>query len=283
MRKIIKQVDPILLIGITISILISVILVFVGQDEVNSLLVGLVLTTITLIIDGFTRIKEVERNTIQALGLEESLTKYPFLFSTLFQIAKDYESVRNLEFDFFKHGADDVLLDCRNTIHSLAEQRIEVGLENNLAYGRQGIHDAQKSLKAVAYAEPSFWKTKYADFYLESNAQAVARGVKFTRIWLYDVKTLTEYQEILQRQVDVGIRVLIAYPDRVPDHILDDILLVDDKVLARLVLDANGKAKSQIVTIDPIEIEKAMQKFTLLERYSQTYSEFLDYMNKNKE
>ena len=64
-----RFLDPILVIGTAVSIGVSVILVLLGQDQISSLLIGLVATAITLLIDIIARLDQAEEN----------LAKYPDL------------------------------------------------------------------------------------------------------------------------------------------------------------------------------------------------------------
>lgn len=60
-----RFLDPIVVIGVVISIALAIILVLMGQDQAISLLVGLSITTITLLIDNISRLKESEAAIIQ--------------------------------------------------------------------------------------------------------------------------------------------------------------------------------------------------------------------------
>ncbi|MCP4366853.1 MAG: hypothetical protein GY797_01880 [Deltaproteobacteria bacterium] len=274
MRSKLEFLDPIIVIGVIISVALAVILVLIGQDGATSLLIGLVLTTITLLIDVISRVKETESNIIQASTLETMLTRNPFLLSAVSQIAKDYGVVKKSGFDFFTETAENSLLECRDMLHSLGEGRMIEDIDRTkLTYGSRMISDAQKSVKVVTYANLSFWRTKYGQHILKENIEAVKRGVDFTRIWLQDYNTLVEYQDILKIQRESGLRVLVAFPEDLPSTLLEDYRIMDDKVLVKLELMAEGHAKSQHISIDPTEVNRAAKKFELLLKYAYSFDD----------
>jgi uncharacterized membrane protein len=61
-----RFLDPIVVIGTIVSIALAVILVLIGQDEVLSLLVGLVIACMTLLIDIIARLKGSEEKIINS-------------------------------------------------------------------------------------------------------------------------------------------------------------------------------------------------------------------------
>jgi hypothetical protein len=61
-----RFLDPIVVIGTIVSIALAVILVLIGQDEVISLLVGLVIACMTLLIDIIARLKGSEEKIINS-------------------------------------------------------------------------------------------------------------------------------------------------------------------------------------------------------------------------
>ncbi len=272
MQSKLRFLDPIIVIGIIISVALAIILVLIGQDEAISLLIGLVLTAITLLVDIIARIKESEKNIIQASTLETLLVKNPSLLSIVSQIAHDYEAIRKLQFDLFLQRADDALFECRDVVHGLAEERMIVDTRSKFTYGRKGINKAQKSVRAVAYANPSFWKTKYAKDYLETNKKAVERGVEFIRVWVQNRETLMEYKDVMEAQRAVGIKVLFATPDELPRRLLEDYMIVDDQVLVKLELMLDGHSKNENISINQIEVGRAISDFDLLLRHAHNFS-----------
>lgn len=61
-----KFLDPIIVVGVVISIAVAIILILLKQDQAISLLIGLVITIITLIVDLIARVKESEKRVIEA-------------------------------------------------------------------------------------------------------------------------------------------------------------------------------------------------------------------------
>lgn len=59
-NKIIKWLDPILVMGLLISITISVVMVLIGQDKLSGLQIGLLVAILTFLIDNVARIQKSE-------------------------------------------------------------------------------------------------------------------------------------------------------------------------------------------------------------------------------
>lgn len=57
----IKSLDPLIAIGLVTSIALAIILFLIGQDEIQSLLVGLIGIVITLSIDLIAKLRETEK------------------------------------------------------------------------------------------------------------------------------------------------------------------------------------------------------------------------------
>ena len=274
--------DPIITIGIIVSIAMAIILVLVGQDSVISILIGLVITTITLIIDVIARLKESEKNILQSSVLGISLANDPGLLFSLQQIVKDYLAVKNHRYKVFSLGATHALEECHNVMHGLVEGHMTVSPLSYFSFGRSGIDQTIDTMKTVQYANPSYWRTKYGEKYFQSNLEAIKRGVKITRIWLQNQGSLDNYRDVIEAQEAAGIRVLVALLDEVPLELHGDYLIADDEMLVKLDLSLDGNSKAESIYIDPIEVQRAINSFDLLLRYVYAPREFFAEKDQNK-
>jgi len=274
MRSKFRFLDPIIAIGISVSVGTAVILVLIGQDSAISLLSGLVITAITLMIDVIARLRESEERILKTSVLGASIVRDPWLLSTIQQIVDDYLAVKDHRFGTFARGAIQALTDCRDVLHGLVEGHMTVGALSQFTFGRSGINEVRNTMKAVQYANPGYWRTKYGERYFQSNVEAIKRGVKITRIWLQDRETLNNYRDIIEAQEKAGIRVLIALLDEVPRGLHEDYLIADDEVLVKLELTLDGHSKAERISVDPIEVQRALANFDLLLRYVSDPSEF---------
>jgi hypothetical protein len=119
MIRIAKFLDPLLVIGILVSVFSALTLVFLGQDEVSSLIVGLLITSITLAIDFIGRLKETENKILQATALGTLLNEQHELHQTIAEIVKAYLSAQKSSFDLFQRRSRDALLECKDILRGI--------------------------------------------------------------------------------------------------------------------------------------------------------------------
>src|SRR5687767_13654167 len=88
-----RFLDGILVVGILSSVGLSVLLVLLGLDEGQGLIIGLIGTVLSLIIDLFARLREAETHILGSLTLSRELTNDKWLARIVGQISTDYQRV----------------------------------------------------------------------------------------------------------------------------------------------------------------------------------------------
>jgi hypothetical protein len=259
--------DPIIVIGAVISIALAIILVLIGQDQAISLLIGLVVTMITLLIDIIARIKESETKIIQLSKFGNALANDSWLFDVLRQIVTDYQIIRARNYETFVRRMKAGLFECRDLLHSLSEDYLVTDILSGYNSGLSGSDAAKKDLKAVQYALPAYWRTPFGEKYMQSNIEAVRRGVKVTRIWIQNKEILADYHDIIEAQKSAGIQTLIAETNDIPTELLEDYSITDSQLYIKMELTLDGRARQERISIDPIVVERAESNFKLLLRY----------------
>lgn len=273
-----RFINPIIAIGVIISLALSVILVLLGQDKAISVLIALAVTIVTLLIDIIARLKESEGKIVQVFAFGNALVKDPWLFGILQQIVNDYQVVKKNDFDIFIRRMESSLIDCRDTVHDLSEGDLATDILSEFSFGISGIKSTQVSIKAVQYANPSYWRTRFGEKYRQLNEEAVKRGVEVTRIWLQNRNTLIEIRDLITAQETIGIKTFVAEADDVPRELLNDFLVMDSRMLVSLEMTREGHAKQERISIDPIDIHRAENNFDLLLRYVRTLSEYYEQL-----
>lgn len=274
MRMSLRYLDPIIVIGLIISIALSTVLVVSGQDSVTSMLIGLVVATLSLLVDVIARLHQSEEKLLASSILGSAVVNDPFLMSSVSKIIDDYNSVKNHEARTFQSVAKNSLTECRDKLHSLVEGYILVDVMSPFTFGRCGVNDVKSSLKLVQYATPSYWRTKLGEKYFQANIDAIQRGATVTRIWLQDEKTLTEFRDVIELQEKSGIKSWIVVSTGLPNELLEDFDIADDKLVAKLEITLEGHAKFERISVNPLEVQKARNNFDLLLRYACTPDEF---------
>lgn len=268
MKRKYRFLDPIIATGIIFSVAVAMIMVIIGQDSALSLLCGLITTTITLMIDVIARLEESETNILKSSALGTSVSSDPSLLSSIRQIVDDYLAVKSHRYKVFSQEATQTLENCRNVLHGLIEGHMTVNPFSQFTFGRSGIDEIRDSMVTVQYATPSYWRTRHGEKYWQSNLAAMKRGVKITRIWLQNQEVLYNYRDIMELQENAGIQVLVALLDDVPHELHEDYLIADRDMLVKQELTLDGLAKAEITTVDPVEVQRALNNYDLLLRYT---------------
>jgi len=147
-----KRMTPVLLIGVAFSALLSVVLVVLGIDTSNSAIIGLIGTTISLLLDLMLRASKMEQNLIDAGGLSREMVKDPQLFSALSSMAGDYHKVvEGAPYKLFAGRAKDVLSECQDNLHNLVEGYMILPPLSQFSFGLKGLSELRRSVKATSY------------------------------------------------------------------------------------------------------------------------------------
>jgi hypothetical protein len=258
--------NPMLLVGVAFSILLSVILVVIGVDTANSAIIGLVGTTISLLLDLMVRANKMEQNLIKAAGLSREMVGDPQLFAALSSIASDYHRVvGGAPFKLFAERAKDVLSECQDDLHNLVEGYMLLPPLSQFSFGLKGLVELQQTVRATSYVDAEgFWNSVEGDRYFQANVNLVNRGVQITRVFIGDRITLTRFKSIILRHRRAGMRILVALAEEMPRELCEDYLIGDDSVLVQLLLTREGIARAEKISIDPQEIRRAINNFERL-------------------
>jgi len=263
-----KILDTFQIIGFIFSTSVSIVLIFAGQDTVQSVILGLILATLTQLFDLQLRQSSSEDKILRANKLSRALYQDNWLLKFIEEIVDNYLAVKSGWYALFKRRADDVVVECHNTLHSLAEGYMNVGKGSGFAFGAHEIRNVEKCLKSSSVANMAYWRTPIAVKHFQETSQAIKRGVTITRIFILDSVEVNEYMDILEQWQKIGADVYIAAANELPVELNEDYLIADDCVYARLELTGDGRVRGQRISIDKTEIEHMIEKFNILRRHS---------------
>lgn len=272
-RKSILQLDPFLTAGIIVSIALALILVLLGQDEVNSLIAGLLTTIITILIDLVARLKDTEHKVLEASKLGDILSENKELYSLLNQIAISYLSIKNKGFGLFVQRSYDALLECKETLLGLENGYLTVSPGEKYSYGRKGVDSARKTVKAVAYEDIESWRTEHMKNVVKANAEAVKRGVEIHRVFIVSNENPEQSKDVFQSHKDAGVKVFVVSPDELPStQLLESYLIVDDQVVVYFFYTRDGKKfTGERISTETLEVETAVGKFDIILRRAKPF------------
>lgn len=285
-----RSLDPILVTGLIIAVGLAIVLVLIGQDKAISLLISLVVTIITLLIDLVARLKDAEqgiKRTIVSFGgqLEEDKTLFTFLrkvvhdYQDVRQKSRSYPTKRQINFEVFLEAMTQYLKDCQEAIHQLSEGDLEVDKFSSLGFRRFGIRKVQETMDLVQHEDPAYWETVFGKNYFEKNKEAVSRGVRIRRIWLLDHRTLARYKELITEHaaiIDTYIAIAdVTDPGRsVPLDLWEDFGVIDGVMLVKPIPISNDETIKELISFDENTVEKARAKFELIFQYSKAFKHY---------
>ncbi len=150
-KQLTRWLDPILLIGLFISISIGVGMVLSGNDSLSGLTVGILSTIITLLIDVVARIQKAEDAFTTAAGLSKILSDKT-LGQSLQDIANSHETIKKYSFPHYDKIAKDVIDECQSKLREIASGSVVVEARTPQAYGMLGFQQARKDIKVIVHS-----------------------------------------------------------------------------------------------------------------------------------
>lgn len=257
-------VDPIIIIGLVVSLGISSYMLITGQDKVSGLIVGLLSTILTFLIDIIARINKSERTLLESNKLTKLFEKSP-ISGNLRDIADDFAKVNEYNFDHFQKLANNKIVECKSYIRELASGSIQA-LSNSLEEysGHKAFANAQLCVNAVDFGQKRFWESEAGRNYLKSNKEAIDRGVRVKRIFAISRKEIEEHSSVLKAQIAAGVVCKIVSPNRVEK----EYMVIDDKVGVEIFFDQSRNYVSERIIVDPSLVADARERFDLIESFS---------------
>ena len=267
-----KNIDKFQIIGFVLSAAISFILIMRGQDTIASVTLGLVLATITQLFDLQMRNSESEEKLLQANLLNRQLFDDEELLTKIKQIVNDYYTVNNGWFDHFKEIARDSINSCQYDLHTLANGYIGLKPYSPFAYGSRGFRNAKVCAYTVALGKMQYWRSGLATKYIQTNKEAIQRGVKVVRVFIQHEEVLADYRDIMETMQQIGVELYTVSPDTIPPELKRDMNILDEQILVQLELTEDGSIREDIITIDPIKVRQAINDFDKLKGFATKYN-----------
>lgn len=263
-----EWLDPILLIGLFISISIAAFLVWIGNDQLSGFIVGLLSTIITLLVDIVSRLQKAEKNFIDAAGLENILSN-PRAINSIREQADLYGKIYSFKFQHYNRITEIITTEFQMRLAELASGEVAVPTKTDLEYsGKIGMNEVQREVKVIHIGNMDFWRRSFSKIILNSNKQAIDRHVCITRIFAISLDEVQTYNDLLQQQSLLGIRVLIIDPKRVAKEftVFDDRIVVEYDVV-------EGDYRQERIILDPAKVKRKIQEFDFLVGYAQPLSD----------
>ena len=264
------------LIGLACSVLLSVLLIIVGIDKPGSILIGLATTIIAILLDVLRQLRESEKKLLSASGLSQDLLRNRELFAAVSSMTTDYLRVLSAghRYSVFPDRARRTLSGCKDTLHNLVEGHMTVPPLSEYSFGLKNLNEVTERVKATSYVDAErFWNSVAGEEYFKANVALAKRGVPITRIFIGDRDTLSRFTMIMLRHRNAGMKVLVAPTEELSPDMCEDYLIADDRLVVYLELTLDGMPRSERITINDQEVDRAIAKFDRLSRASHVYEE----------
>jgi hypothetical protein len=248
--------------------LLSVVLLFFKRDPIGSVILGLGVAILFQLYDMQRRQSASEERILQATALSQALYRDEWLSNHIRQIVDDYLLVKNGWFELFSMRANDAIVECRDTLTEMVEGHIIAPAQSSYTFSREAFEKAKKFVNVTSVGDITFWRNSFSERYLEQNAFAVHHGVPVTRIFIQPLAKLKEGLDVLEKHRKVGIDVYVVQPENLPPELIDDFLIMDNRVVIRVEFASDGRARAEKISIDKLEVERAVKKFETLIRHA---------------
>lgn len=266
-RRLATWLDPILVTGIAVSIVVALTMVLLGNDTVSSLIVGLLVSIVTILLDIIARIERVNDSIFQSADLSHLLSS-PYLKDRIRAIAEYFARIRQYHFDHYDWLATVYIEQCESRLRDLANGSIEVTAKGSEEYGFSAVEKAKHSLKATHLGSMAYWETQTGRRFLDANAQAIRRGIKITRVFAFSEAEVGKCEGLLAEQAAAGINVWVVGESKVSS----EYMIVDDTVLLEWRTSTTGDYLSERITVDSGTVRWRMADFQHLLSIAQRLS-----------
>ncbi|MFI7430613.1 hypothetical protein ACIBPB_26815 [Micromonospora sp. NPDC049836] len=260
--RLVAHTDPVALIGITLSIFLSVTLDLTNAATgVESLLAGLMGITISLLVDSLAR---AERR----FHLRTLLDGPPWLVRTTPLVAGAVRDAAE------QHAGTRVAAEARRRYEEFRLTAEQLAAGRIIRPGDDGedlvgaTRDCTGQLVALTNVMPrvsgelSWWRGEVGRRYWEANVAALARGVRITRIFIY--ATLSEeLRELVETQRRAGVRVGLLPHGAVSPQLHVNLVVWDSSSCWEARMTAHGEISEHQFSVNRSDVERLDRVFRL--------------------
>lgn len=261
-------VDPVLLIGTGLSVLLGVIF-YVREDTAQALgtVAGLIGGVITLQVQTLLREKRRVDHETRVGHMVSTIEKIPWLPDMMEPMLR---AAKHVEREYQGTPAEDACRaafeECLRTLADLERGHFRAPYGDNAVFLRL-IEQAQESMcvTSVPGVDLGWWQQPVGRQYWRAQLTALARGVVIRRVFIYHEWT-DELDALAREQQRAGVKVRRVQIDRLPPPMRVISGLWDGTCGHELSYTAAGEAVYDTFTVSPPDLERLMRQFEMIER-----------------
>lgn len=258
--RLVAHTDPVALVGISLSILLSVTLDLTNAATgVESLLAGLMGITISLVLDSLARAERRFHLRTLLDGPPWLVRATPQVAGALREAAERHAGTRvaaeaQRRFEEFRRQAEQ--LAAGRIIRPGDDDEDLVGATRDCAREMFGLTNVMPRVSG----ELSWWRGDVGRRYWEANVAALARGVRITRVFVY--ATLSpELSELVEAQRRAGVRVGLLPIGAVSPHLHVNLAVWDGSSCWEGRMTAHGEISENEFSVHPADVERLTRVF----------------------
>jgi hypothetical protein len=269
-----KFLDPILIVGVLSSIILSFILYTLGLDTYPSTIIGLLGTIITLQIDVIGRTESAVEKTIQYNTSWRTLEQIPWFKENIEQIIQacylvDHDSHN----DIFVENAKAEIERCRDNLLELSRGQLRTIFQDSQLMLR-ATERTRQSLKAVSVSNPqtgfAWWNGPVGKRYWNSNKDALRRGIVTERIFAYSTWT-EELARIVAEHSKEGVKVYTVKLEDLSPNLRVGSIIFDQDFAYELRLSSDGQPVEHLWSIHTSDISRKTKNFHTVKSLATEY------------
>lgn len=289
-------------IGIVLSIALSVLPIFLNQSLSLGLVIGLVSIAGTLLLDFGIRFTETRNNFSErvasleseiatllqkegedikrAIKLGDYLARDTEIRRTIELIVNVCEDVKSLNVDVFTRKVDEYLTNCYAKINDLADG--EEVLESEFSFLSAEHSQDKSSASIVISTEPHFLDTILGRRLLDAWNDSIKRNRDITVLWIQEQQKMNnqKFRKLVQEQQKIGVNVLIAEKETVPLSLQKDYGIIDRRYfyISEII---NGKPEREKVSNNQDELRRLSDEFSRLKTFSESSNMYYAQFSQN--
>ncbi|MGC9670002.1 hypothetical protein ACNTMW_26100 [Planosporangium sp. 12N6] len=264
--RISAYVDPVALVGIALSIVVSIVLDLTNAASgVESFLACLMGITISLILDSTVRAERRFR-------MRDMIEATPWLGDVFVPLATATADIER------RYGGTSVVAEARRRYVRLGEQLDELShgrivrprgdYEHLLAATRACGRTLQAVTNVLAQLPGhglGWWTSDVGRHYWQANLDALDNGVRIKRIFVYTTMT-TELDKMVAEQESAGVHVGLVQADALDPVLWHNFTIWDGTSAWEARLNAGGEIVGNIFTVNEADLTRLSKTFQICER-----------------
>ncbi|PRX64713.1 hypothetical protein B0I32_10874 [Nonomuraea fuscirosea] len=260
--------DPVLIIGTALSVLLGVIF-YVREDTAQglALVAGLIGGVITLQVQTLLREKRRVDHETKVGQMVATIEKIPWLPDLMLPMLR---AAKHVEREYAATPAVDACRaafeDCLRTLADLERGHFRSTYGDNAVFQRLiGQTKHTMCATSVPSVDLDWWNEPVGRQYWQAQLDALARGVTIRRVFIYKEWT-AELDSLAREQLAAGVKVLKVRAERLPPALRVISGLWDGTCGHELSYTAAGEAVYDTFTVSPPDLERLMTQFEMIER-----------------